>query len=76
MLEIIKIISGLNPDLALLGGVLLVINIYNSYRAQYREQMIMTILSTEGVKCGRGKRYTVPLEVWQKYGLLNPKVLP
>lgn len=76
MVEIIKIISGLNPDVALLGGLLLAVNIYNSYRAQYREQMIMTILSTEGVHCGRSKHYTIPLEIWQKYGLLGPKVLP
>jgi hypothetical protein len=76
MLELIKIISGLNPDVALLGGVLLAINIYNAYRSQYREQMIMTILSTEGVKGARGKAYIVPLEIWQKYGLLGPKVLP
>lgn len=74
MFDVIKIITGLSPEVALAFGVVLGINIYNAYRAQYRSQMIMMMISTK-VLNSRKKPY-ITIEDWNALGLLNSKFLP
>lgn len=75
MFDVIKLITGLPPEVALALGVVLAINIYNAYRAQYREQMIMMLISQKIVN-GRTKKPYISIEDWNALGLLGGKFLP
>jgi hypothetical protein len=68
MFDLINALIHLPPEISLVSLALLGIILYNTYRLEWKIQMIMVVISTE--KHDR-KTGAIPYEAFKKYGLTD-----
>lgn len=73
MVELIKMLVNLPPEVLGLGLFLAGLVIYGSFRSEWRFQMLIVVITTE--KHDR-KTGAIPRAAFEKYGLTSWRILP